>query len=246
MVEIIGTCRYCGKYVKPGSRCKCIKSQQASANHVSVYGRNSADISKEQDEMYKASHKPGIFAKFTAACIVLAVIGLLAGGGYFIFKSFSGKTEDKAVEFLKFEKYQDAINAFADSCQDNDASKYISSYYFEDLIKAQCEDKGQDFNIWCSKQKNDLEKFIKKDQETYGKDLSYSFEIGSKKDIDEFDIKKYKKSYYNDYNYKLEITEACSVTVNFKITGSVKSTEGESEFILVNIENEGWKIYSRS
>lgn len=176
-------------------------------------------------EKKKGGAVPFVIAAVIAFAAVITLIVLLvmsAGGGY-----------KKPVEQL--------VKSF-NEC---DGEMLVEATCTKKMLRYYDKKKNWEYEDVCDEFEDLIDDAIDEWEYDYGDDIVFSIKFGDKYELDEDEIEEIEDE-YRDNGYRVKIDKAYELECNLAIAGEDDSDDDDYDFIVIKVEDEGWKLYMGS
>ncbi len=173
-------------------------------------------------EKKKGGAVPFIVAAVIALAAVAALIVLLvmsAGGGY-----------KKPVE------------QFVKSFNECDGELLVEAMCTEKMLRYFDKEDDMEYEDVCDEFEDMIDDVIDDWEYDYGDNVKLSVQFGDKYELDEEEIEEIEDEYRDD-GYRVRIDKAYELECNLAIKGEDDKDDEDFDFIVIKVEDEGWKLY---
>lgn len=227
-------CQFCGREIDEGAACGCEKEREVLGTGAPETANNSASVAYTAPEVNNINASNGVVAEkkknntvvfiivaAVAAILIIAIIVLLvmsAGGGY-----------------------KKPVNDFVKAFNNGEGEVLVEAICTEKMIRYFEKEDDMDYDDVCDEFEDMVDEVVETWEDEFGEfKLSVKFE--DKEELDEDEIEEIEEEYKDD-GYRVKIKKAYELECTLIIKGEDDDDDEDVDFVVMNVEGEGWKLY---
>ncbi len=159
---------------------------------------------------------------FTAVVTLIVLLVMSAGGGY-----------------------RKPVEQFVKAVNECDGEILAEATCTKKMLRYYDKKKNWEYEDVCDEFEDLIDETIEDWEDDYGDDVVLSVEFGDKYELDEDEIEEIEDE-YKDNGYRVKIDKAYELECNLAIVGEDDEDDEDYDFIVIKVEDEGWKLYMGS
>lgn len=141
--------------------------------------------------------------------------------------------------------YRKPVEKFAEAVNEGDGEILAESVCTEKMLRYFRKEKDWDYEDVCDELEDMIDDRLESWERHHGDHVQLSVEFGDEYKLDEDEIEDIEDE-YRDNGYRVRIDKAYELECTVLIEGDEDGEKEEYDFIVIKVEDEGWKLYFKS